>query len=397
MRQCVIVDGAFDALEPIVGGLVRAGFAPPTVVPSLARALDVLQVQSSELLILPVSTVVGPERETLEGLLRDATSLAAIGTAPEASAEVVLSTMRAGISEFLLSRASVDELTTAMSRLERRWAMAPVRGSVTAVFCPKGGQGATSIAVNLAHAIARKRGRRVAVVDLVLGLGDVALQLNLRPSYDVGELALKVDRLDRALLESVAASGPDGLAVLAATERLDLAAVLTGDVVASVLAQCRQSYEHTIVDCEHAFEARTVATLDAADQILLVTQLHVSSLVVAKRALGIFRELGYSDEKVRIVLNREGSSNLVSIIEAQKVLGRSIDGRLPNDFAVASEAQSQGVPFLRHAPGAALSKAYDAFATRFIAMVESPADVLQRDAASQASGRRSRLFGLLKR
>jgi hypothetical protein len=97
------------------------------------------------------------------------------------------------------------------------------------------------------------------------------------------------------------------------------------------------------------------------------------------------------------VLNREGSSNLVSIIEAQKVLGRTVDGRLPNDFAVASAAQSQGVPFLRHAPGAALSKAYDAFATQFIAMIESPAEVQQRDAATNGAGRRSRLFGLLKR
>ncbi len=398
MRQCVLVDGAFETPDPLVAALVRVGFAPPMRCATLGAALEAVQSHAYELLIVPVALVSGGEKVILERLLRDAQALAAIGTAPEASAEIVLNTMRAGIAEFLTSRATTEEFTASVARLERRWALAPVRGSVTAVFCPKGGQGATTIAVNLAHGIARKRGRRVAIVDLVVGLGDVALQLNMKPDYDVGELAVKVDRLDRALLESVAAEGPDGLSVLAATERLDIAPILTGDVVSALLGQCRQSYEHTIVDCEHAFEARTVATLDSADQIILVAQLQVSSLVVAKRSLGIFRELGYGDDKIRVVINREGSTNLVTPAEAQKVLGHTIDGRLPNDFAVASEAQAQGVPFLRHAAGSALAKAYDALATRFIGGLETAAETQARDTAgTNGAGRRSRLFGLLRR
>ncbi len=399
MRLCVLVDGAFDAPAPIVASLLRAGFAQPVRCATLAQAVSAIETQRVDLLILPVKVIGRSERQQLENLLRDSPSLAAIGTADEASAEVVLDTMRAGIAEFLLSRAGIDDFNPAVSRLERRWALAPVRGFVTAVFCPKGGQGATSLAVNLAHAIARRKPKRVAVVDLVVGMGDVALQLDLKPDYDIGELAQKVDRLDRDLLQSVAANGVDGLAVLAATDRLDLAPILTGQVVAVLLAQCRQVYEHTIVDCEHAFEGRSVAALDAADKILLLAQLQVSSLVVAKRTLGIFRELGYDDDKVQIVINREGSSNLVSAAEAEKVLGRPIDARIPNDFAVASEAQAQGVPFLRHASGSALAKAYDALGLRIAG--PSPTRTTPSRSGSQtvtvAPEKKSRLFGLLRR
>ncbi len=398
MRQCVLIDGAFEAPEPLIGVLVRAGFSQPVKCETIAQALEHLRAHAFELLIVPTSAVTGSDRSTLENLLRDSPSLAAIGTAPEASAEAVLDTMRMGIAEFLLSRAGVEEFGGAIARLERRWALAPVRGTVTAVFSPKGGQGATTVAVNLAHAIARKRGRRVAVVDMVVGLGDVALQLNMHPDYDVGELALKIDRLDRALLESVAADGPDGLSVLATTERLDLAPILTADVVSALLAQCRQSYEHTIVDCEHAFEPRTVATLDAADTIILLAQLQVSSLVVAKRTLGIFRELGYVEEKIRVVINREGSTNLVTPGEAQKVLGRTIQGRLPNDFGTASEAQAQGVPLLRHAANSALAKAYDALAMQFTSGSDSQGGTPSLNGTSaNGTSRRSRLFGLLRR
>ena len=399
MRQCVLIDGAFDSPDPLVASMLRGGFASPLRCTSLAQALSAVASQRTDLLILPVAAMRGSERQALEQVLRDSPSLAAIGTAPEASAEVVLDTMRSGVSEFLLARASATEFNDAIARLERRWAMAPVRGSVTAIFCPKGGQGATTIAVNLAHAISRRKPKRVAVIDLVVGMGDVALQLDLKPDYDIGELAQKVDRLDRDLLQSVAVDGPDGLAVLAATDRLDLAPILTGHVVAALLSQCRQVYEHTIVDCEHAFEARSVAALDAADHILLLAQLQVSSLVVAKRTLAIFRELGYDDDKVQIVINREGSTNMVSPMEAQKVLGRPIDGRIPNDFAVASEAQAQGVPFLRHASGSALAKSYETLATRFAGPMRSSSTPTQVGGHASTNGaeKKGRLFGLLRR
>ena len=397
MRQCVLVDGAFDKPDPIVAALQRAGFSLPVRCASLSAAFEALQAQPCELLIVPVSAVSAAQKAPLEAMLRASSSLVAIGTAPEATTDVVLNTMRAGIAEFLLSRASAEELIAAIERLEHRWAQAPVRGSVTAVFCPKGGQGATTVAVNLAHALAR-RSKRVVIIDLVLAMGDVALQLDLRPEYDVGELAQKVDRLDRELLQSVAATGPDGLSVLAATERLDLAPVLNGDVVSALLAQSRQTFDHTIVDCEHAFESRTVAALDAADRILLVAQLQVSSLVVAKRTLVIFKELGYADDKIQIVINREGSTNLVTPAEAQKVLGRSIDARIPNDFAIASEAQAQGVPFLRHSAGSALAKAYEALAARVAGpvVVTAPANA-GGNGSDGSTAKKGRLFGLLRR
>jgi len=400
MRHAVLVAGAFESPEPLVAALLRAGFAPPVRVDSLSAALRAMQKQPMELLILPIRMAEGSEKSTLESVMRDTPSLAVIGTASEASAEVVLNAMRAGISEFLMSKANVEEFTGAITRLERRWALAQVRGEITAVFAPKGGQGCTTVAVNLAHAIARTRGKRAVIVDLVIGLGDVALQLNLRPEYDIGELAQKMDRIDRDLIQSVAAAGPDGLSVLASTDRLDLAPILTGDLITSLLNHCRQTFEHTVVDCEHAFDPRTVATLDASDRILLVAQLHVSSLVVAKRSLNIFRELGYDDDKIHLVINREGSTKVVDIAEAQKVLGRKIDGRIPNDFHNANDAQAQGVPFLIHAPGSALARSYDALAARLLAPSASGAaatDASNGSVGLNGTSRRSRFFGLLRR
>ena len=84
-------------------------------------------------------------------------SVATIGTAPTADAETILTGMRAGIGEFLVTPAVPAELEVALMRLQRKWGATTVRGSVTAVYAPKGGVGATTIAVNCGYALATRR------------------------------------------------------------------------------------------------------------------------------------------------------------------------------------------------------------------------------------------------
>ena len=70
MRQCVLVDGAFDAPEPIVASLLRAGFTQPVRCATLAQAVSAIETQRVDLLILPVKVIGRSERQQLENLLR---------------------------------------------------------------------------------------------------------------------------------------------------------------------------------------------------------------------------------------------------------------------------------------------------------------------------------------
>ena len=53
------------------------------------------------------------------------------------------------------------------------------------VFSPKGGVGKTTVAVNLALALADRGARQVCLVDLDLAFGDVAITLQLFPSHTI--------------------------------------------------------------------------------------------------------------------------------------------------------------------------------------------------------------------
>ena len=63
-----------------------------------------------------------------------------------------------------------------------------------------------------------------------------------------------------------------------------------------------------------------------------------------------FREIEGLEDKVRIVVNRVGLDNHISLKKAQETIGREVFWQLPNDYHVMVEVRNNGVPLNR--PGA---------------------------------------------
>ena len=91
-------------------------------------------------------------------------------------------------------------------------------GRIVTVFSPKGGVGKTTMAVNLALALADKGARKVCLVDLDLAFGDVAITLQLFPTHTIEHAIGSEDSIDAPMLESLLTRHADSLMVLAAPE-----------------------------------------------------------------------------------------------------------------------------------------------------------------------------------
>jgi pilus assembly protein CpaE len=265
-RKAVVVAGAtgnagFD--DPIDDVLARFAFAPAERLPSVARALARAREGRVDLLLVPLES---GELDTLAADLVPVGATLVVGTSAQLAPDLMLRAMRAGVNEFLTTPVSGDELAAAVQRHLRR-SQSDTTGRLTvAVYSPKGGLGTTSVAINLAHHLAsRPRANGAALVDFVVGGGDVAVMLNLRPSFDIGDLALKIDQLDAALLDSVLARVPGNVRVLAASERRRPRRASTGRQSVAILAQLRAGSAYTVIDCEHHLSDRTLAAMDAAD------------------------------------------------------------------------------------------------------------------------------------
>ena len=364
-REALLVGRAAGPEEAANEVLTRFGFTKLHRVEDVNAAIELLRQKHFDLVIVPLDGIADLQLATLERELRRERYTAVIGTSPKAEPEIMLRAMRAGIQEFLVTPAEPKDLSAAVDRLMRRTQSTVEHGEVVAVYSAKGGLGTSTVATNLAYGFAKNHpGARPALADLVIMGGDIRVQLNMNPSYDLGDLIQKIDRIDSELLNSLLTPTGDGIWVLPAPDSPEAEEQVDANTIATIVQHLRQNFLFTVLDCEHQLNERTLAALDAADRIVLVTQLSVSALRSTQRSIALCQRLGYSNEKICVVVNRFQSGEVLSPADAEDVLKAPIYFKLPNDYRVASGALTNGVPVAQFDPGSKLAWAYSQLAAK---------------------------------
>jgi pilus assembly protein CpaE len=369
------------------------GFGPVVMVASLVELTAQLRTRMPSLVIVPVPPGgAGSEFASFQQELRRHPGTAAIGTSPSKDADTVLAAMRAGIPEFLVSPIDRLELEVALSRLLSHGTASQQQGQLFTVYTAKGGLGASTLALSLAWALAHLPSRpSVALVDFSTTGAGVRVMLDLKPLYDLGSVASRADRLDREFLRSVMIKHEQGVHVLAAADELDAGDPMSVEAAGRLLELLRQEHTYVVVDTDHHFGDQTIAALDAADRILLLTQLDVSALRSTQRTLGVFARLGYPETKVNVVVNRQSERDAIPAADAERVIGRRIDFKLPNDYASCADAITYGRFVQEQAPASA--PVVTAVA-RMAATLTGNLDAATGDRGARSQGSRlSRLFG----
>src|SRR5215217_4530222 len=251
-REALLVGRAAGPDETAGEVLARFGFTKIHHSETVAEAIDHLRQKHVDLVILPLDGVADLQLATLEREIRRERFTAVIGTAPKAEPDVMLRAMRAGIQEFLIAPPDPKDLSGAVDRLMRRTQSTVDHGEVVAVYTQKGGLGASTVAMNIAHGFAKNHpGARSALADLVISGGDIRIQLNLNPSYDLGDLVAKIDRIDAELLNSLLTPTSGGVWVLPAPDSPEADEQVDANTVTTILQHLRQNFLFTVLDCEH--------------------------------------------------------------------------------------------------------------------------------------------------
>jgi len=350
------VTGSAEGVKEVLG---RSGFSELVEAHSRAEVIGLMRESHFDVVMVSLQDIESTEMVALEREIRKNSDMAVIGTSTSADPTLILRAMRAGIAEFLVQPYSSEELAGAVERLTWRSRSEVQAGELLAVYSGKGGLGTTSLAVNVAQALATTRtNSRVALADLVVTGGDVRLFLNLKQTYDLGDLVAKGDKVDSELLNSLLTPCPGGVWALPTGDNPELDDVFDASTISSIVGLLRAHFGMTVVDCEHHLTDRTLAALDAADRVLLVTHLSIPSLRSTQRTLSICRRLGYDNEKLCVVVNRFQSADVLAPREAEELLQCDIFWRLPNDYQLSAASLNNGVPVVLHEPNSKLARSY---------------------------------------
>jgi MinD-like ATPase involved in chromosome partitioning or flagellar assembly len=228
------------------------------------------------------------------------------------------------------------------------------RPEVITVASPKGGQGKTTIAVNLAAALAHVAPESVVLVDGDLQFGDVANALDLPATR--GWLDAVNAEGDEIAFKAALQRHHSGVFVLAAPASPEFADAITPDRFASVLARLARIFRYVVVDTTPGVGELTLGAVEAADHVVFVSNLTVPSLRALRTELEVLDRAGVLPARSHVVVNFVDRVSGLTVKDAARITGAEVGVPIPRSAGVVL-ASNRGVPLLEHDPKDPAAKA----------------------------------------
>ncbi len=251
--------------------------------------------------------------------------------------------IRRGVSEYLITPIAGLDVVRAISDLFTVPGADPV-GRTIAIVGAKGGVGSSTLAHNLAWAVAQDLKTATVVVDLDIAFGTAGLDFNQDPPQGVAEAIFAPERLDANLVDRLLSKCSDNLSLLAASAMLDRTTDLTETALDGLIDILRSSVPCIMLDVPHLWTAWVRRTLIGADEIVIVAAPELASLRNAKNLFDTLRQTRPNDRLPKVVLNQTGVPKRPEIAPAEfaKALGAEMSAVIPFDAALFGTAANNG-------------------------------------------------------
>lgn len=213
--------------------------------------------------------------------------------------------VRRGVSDYLIAPVGTIDIIRAVSGLFYAADAKPV-GRTLAVVGAKGGVGASTIAHNIAFAIAREVNLDSVVADLDLPFGTAGLDFNQDPPQGIADAVMSPDRIDTAFVDRLLSKCTDHLSLLAAPATLDKVYDFGTEAFDAVFDVLRSTVPCIILDVPHIWTGWARRTLIGADDILIVAAPDLANLRNTKNMIDLLRASRPNDNRPQYCLNMVG-------------------------------------------------------------------------------------------
>ena len=272
--------------------------------------------------------------------------------------------MRRGISDYLIAPINVVGLVRAVSELYAAPGAGRVGRSI-AIIGSKGGVGASTIAHNVAWAIARNLDASTVIADLDIAFGTAGLNFNQDPPQGIAEAIFAPERLDANMLDRLLSRCSDNLTLLAAPAVLDRTCDLGEDAVDQLLELLRASVPYIVLDVPHIWTGWSRRLVVGAEEVAIVASPDLASLRNAKNLMDTLRAARPNDSIPKLVLNQTGMPKRPEIdpSEFAKALNVDVTAIIPFDAQLFGTAMNNGQMIAEIQPAGKIAEAFVEIAT----------------------------------
>jgi pilus assembly protein CpaE len=247
--------------------------------------------------------------------------------------------VRRGVNDYLIAPIGTIDVVRSICGLFSA-PDAKAVGRIIAIVGAKGGIGASTVAHNVAWAVARELRLDTVVVDLDLGFGTAGLDYNQDPPQGIADAVFSPDRVDNAFIDRLLSKCTDHLSLLAAPATLDRVYDFPAEAFDPIVDSLRATVPCIVLDVPHQWSGWTKKALIGADNILVVAGPDLANLRNTKNLLDLLKAARPNDHRPRYCLNQIGMPKRPEI--------------KPADFAKALEDEAAAIiPFDPHMFGTA--------------------------------------------
>ena len=248
--------------------------------------------------------------------------------------------VRRGVSDYVIAPISAIDVVRSICNLFSA-PEAKAVGRIIAVVGAKGGVGASTIAHNVAWAIARDLAMDSVVADLDLAFGTAGLDYNQDPPQGIADAVFSPDRVDTAVIDRLLSKCTDHLSLLAAPATLERVYDFGTEAFDAIFDTLRSSMPCIVLDVPHQWAGWTKRALVGADDILIVAAPDLANLRNTKNIFDLLKAARPNDRAPLYCLNQVGvpkrpeinANEFAKAIEGQPIVSIPFD---PQMFGAAA-------------------------------------------------------------
>ncbi len=397
----LMIAGSEPTSDWVQGSLKDMNYKIAGRVDTAHQALQMVKRSPIDI-ILADSTAQGvTELHWIQKLAAESASTMVIVIANTSEMEFVRQAMLTGAQGFLLKPFDLPELHKSIQQvhqlsLQRRAALAGARQGLDsafdgqakahtiAVFSPKGGAGATTLAVNLAVALHQQTGSPVLLVDADLRTADVDIFLSIFSKHSVYDLINLNQKLDKEVLEQVVTKHASGITVLRGEPQLQLDIAVGPGQMSNLIEGLSAVWPgFVVINTSDGLDRWTVEVLDESDVVLVVAKPELPVLRATRNFLDLADATADQDGKWQLVMTSYQGQKMLRTADIEASIHYPIKATIAEDIAVVSTSINRGTPLM-------VSHRKSAIARDVISLAKQLADSNSRASETRtADGRRS--------
>ncbi len=368
-KRILIVDDEIESVKLIGLMLQRRGYEI-VAARSGAQALEKVRTEHPDLVILDVMM---PDIDGYEVCRRlradpDTARLPIIMFTAKTMVDDKVAGFQAGADDYLTKPVHPEELASRIEAVllrsaQRQAEERPVRrAKVIGFLGSKGGAGTTTLAVNVAVALAQgpAKGQRVILADMQSGMAASSIQLGLRRHGGMMRLLEKpVEHIEEMMVEAQLEEHRSGVQVLSGqVEPPGVATPVPPHHAEVILQHLGSMADYLLLDLGVGLGETNRLILPRCDRVVVTTEPHRVALTLAQALLSeMTLSLNLPRHRINVVLiNKAPSASTFTRDTIEGLLQHDLAGVVTPAPELAFQATEQGAPMVLAQPNSLVAQ-----------------------------------------